>query len=385
MKIKDIQIVKVQFPAVVSSTPARRQSWSSYAEVANPMSRYPHVKRSRGMWMPHFDSAYVMVIADNNQFGLAPLAPAQVLAPVIGHFREQLVDQDCLAIERIADLLFRMTKSYGTVGLASYAISAVDLALWDLKGKLLDQPAYSLFGGPSHEKMLCYSTGNDVDWYLELGFRAFKLACPYGPADGVDGMYRNEEFVANARQVIGDRCDLMLDCWMSFDVEYTVRLAELLRPYRLKWMEETLIPEDMDSHAALRQRIPWQTLATGEHWYTHYPFQWAINHKVADILQPDINWCGGASTLMKITGSASGSGINVVLHGGGNSVYGQHFSYSSATIPLLECYVGSPVGIPLQEGWGLPGQSIPVDGWLVPSDAPGFGLEVTEKMIEPYS
>src|SRR5256885_1626188 len=81
------------------------------------------------------------------------------------------------------------------------------------------------------ERQFCYATGNDVDWYQELGYRAFKLACPYGPADGLEGLARNEELVASAREQIGDGCELMLDCWMAFDVEYAVRLAERLRPY----------------------------------------------------------------------------------------------------------------------------------------------------------
>ena len=184
------------------------------------MSRYPHVKRNRGMWMPKFDGAYAQVIAENGAWGLGPLWPALPLAPVIGHFNEQLAGQDCFATERLADMMFRLTKPYGTTGMASYAISAVDLALWDLKGKLLGLPAYRLLGGPAREKMFCYCTGNDVDWCQELGFRAFKLACPYGPADGLDGLRKNEEFIAKTRAAIGDDCELMLDCWMAFDVEY---------------------------------------------------------------------------------------------------------------------------------------------------------------------
>jgi L-rhamnonate dehydratase len=161
-----------------------------------------------------------------------------------GHraLHDQLSGQDALASERIADMMFRLTKPYGTPGLASYAISAVDLAMWDLKGRLLEQPVYALLGGPARERIFCYCTGNDVDWYQELGFKAFKLACPYGPADGLDGIRKNEDFVAQARETIGDDCELMLDCWMAFDVDYTVRLAEALRPYRLRWMEECLVP-----------------------------------------------------------------------------------------------------------------------------------------------
>ncbi len=82
---------------------------------------------------------------------------------------------------------------------------------------------YELLGGAQKDKMFCYITGNDVDWYKQLGFRAFKLACPYGPADGLDGIHKNEEFVARARETIGPDSELMLDCWMAFDVEYSVR------------------------------------------------------------------------------------------------------------------------------------------------------------------
>jgi L-rhamnonate dehydratase len=384
MKIKEIRVVKVNFNMKEQKNPGKRESWGVHAEVANPMSRYPHVKRHRSLWLPHWEGAYLQVVAENNQTGLATIWPAKPLLPVIEHFNQHLAGQDCMAIERLADMMFRLTKPYGTQGLASYAISAVDVALWDLKGKLLNLPVYSLLGGPAREKIFCYCTGNDVDWYKELGFKAFKLACPYGPADGWDGIKRNEDFVANARQVIGDEAELMLDCWMAFDVEYTVRLAETLRPYRLKWMEECLIPEDLDGHVQLRKRLPWQTLATGEHWYTHYIFQWATQNKVVDILQPDLMWCGGISTMQKICAGADSAGMTVILHGGGNTLYGQHFSYASAATPWLECFVSTPVGVPLEEGWSIPGQAIPKDGWLIPNDAPGFGLDITDEQIEPY-
>lgn len=385
MKIKEIRVVKVAFPTRQAQSPGRREPWGNHAEVANPMSRYPHVKRHRNMWLPHWEGAYVQVTAENGQWGLGPLWPARPLAPVVEHFAQQLTGQECLATERLADMMFRLSKGYGTPGLASYAISAVDIALWDLKGKLFEQPVYRLLGGPARDKIFCYCTGNDVDWYKELGFKAYKLACPYGPADGWDGIQRNEEFVAQARQVIGEDAELMLDCWMAFDVEYTVRLAEVLRPYRLKWMEECLIPEDIDGHVRLRERLPWQTLATGEHWYTHYIFQWAIQNKVVDILQPDIMWCGGVTTLQKIAAAADAAGVSVIIHGGGNNIYGQHISIASAATPWLECFVSTPIGVPLDESWGLPGQAVPKDGWLFPNDAPGFGLEVNEKMITPFS
>jgi len=385
MKIAAVRAMRLNLPERAATTPPRREPWAVGAEVANPMSRYPKVKAHRSLWLPKWENVWCEVVAEDGTKGWGMTSNGRPVAAVIDeHLGPQLVGEDVFAGERLADMMFRMTKPYGSTGLASYAVSAIDLALWDLRGKLLGRPVWQLLGGPTKEKIFCYATGNDVDWYQELGFRAFKLACPYGPADGLDGIKRNEEFVAAARERIGADAELMLDCWMAFDVEYTVRLAEALQPYGLKWMEECLIPEDLDGHIALRQRLPWQTLATGEHWYTHVPFQWAIRHGVADILQPDINWCGGVTTCQLIAGAADAAGIAVMLHGGGNTAFGQHFSYASRAVPWLECFVGTPIGVPLEESWGLPGQPVPKDGWLVPSDAPGFGLELREEWFEGF-
>src|SRR5215217_1745327 len=385
MKITDIRAVRLNRPARPPVSAGRRPSWWTTDEVANPMSRYPKVKAHRSLWLPNWPDVWCKVTLEDGTWGLGQTSHGRAVAAVIDdHLGPRLVGQDAMASERLADVMFRLTKPYGSTGLASYAVSAVDLALWDARGKLLGQPVYALLGGPQKDRIPCYCTGNDVDWYQELGFRAYKLACPYGPADGLDGLRKNEEFVAAARSRIGDECELMLDCWMAFDVEYAVRLAEVLRPYRLKWMEECLIPEDFDGHVALRERLPWQTLATGEHWYTHVPFLWAVNHRVADILQPDINWCGGVTTCRKIAAAADAAGMSVILHGGGNTVFGQHFSFAMPQVPWLECFIGTPPGVPLADNWGLPGQAVPRDGALVPSDAPGFGLEIPESWLAPF-
>jgi L-rhamnonate dehydratase len=385
MKITEVRAMRLTVPPRQWGDQVRRRSWNETAEVANPMSRYPAVKAHRSLWLPNWPDVWCKITLEDGTWGLGQTSHGRAVAAVIDdHLAPRLVGQDAMASERLADMMFRLTKPYGSTGLASYAISAVDLALWDAKGKMLGKPVYALLGGPQKDRIPCYCTGNDVDWYQELGFRAFKLACPYGPADGLDGLRKNEELVAETRSRIGDKCELMLDCWMAFDVEYTVRLAEVLRPYRLKWMEECLIPEDFDGQVALRERLPWQTLATGEHWYTHVPFLWAVNHRVVDILQPDINWCGGVTTCQKIAAAADAGAVAVILHGGGNTVFGQHFSYATATVPWCECFVGTPPGVPLAEGWGLPGQAVPKGGWLVPSDAPGFGLEVPEEWLSPF-
>jgi L-rhamnonate dehydratase len=217
---------------------------------------------------------------------------------------------------------------------------------------------------------------------MELGFKATKLACPYGPADGAEGLEKNAELVAGAREIIGPRIDLMLDCWMAFDVEYAVRLAERLRPYGLRWLEDCLLPEDLDGHVELRRRLPGQGLATGEHWYGTSPFAFAVHHRVADVLQPDVEWVGGITACIKICHIAEAAGIPVIPHAGMNNPYGQHFGFAMPNSPLGEYFIGSPPGVPLEETTLLPGMAQPKDGGLVPNDAPGFGLEITDRWLE---
>jgi L-rhamnonate dehydratase len=386
MKIVNIQAMRLNTPPRITRTEPRRPSWNVTAEVANPMSWYPRVKAHRSLWLPQrWEQVWCKVTLEDGTWGLGQTDLGRAAAAVIDdHIAPNLIGEDGLAIEKLADMMWRLTKPYGTSGIASYAISAVDLALWDAKGRLLDQPVYRLIGGPQKERLYCYATGNDVDWYQEQNFTAFKLACPYGPADGLDGLHRNEAFVARVREQIGDECDLMLDCWMAFDVEYAVRLAEQLRPYRLHWIEECLVSEDFDAHLELRRRLPWQTLTTGEHWYSHVPFQWALKNDVVDILQPDINWCGGLTTCIKIAHAADAAGKKVILHGGGRNVFGQHFSLALPAVPWLEYFVASAPGVPLAEAVDVPGQAVAQDGWLVPNDGPGFGHQIPESWLEPF-
>ena len=126
----------------------------------------------------------------------------------------------------------------------------------------------------------------------------------------------------------------MLDCWMAFDVEFTVRMAERLRPYGLKWIEDYLIPEDMDGFAEVRSRLPWQTLATGEHWYTPQVFSHAAAKRLADIFQPDINWSGGVTGLLKICPLAEAAGIPVIPHAGHELSLRPAFRLRHAELPL---------------------------------------------------
>jgi L-rhamnonate dehydratase len=359
------------------TTGGHRPAWGAGAEVANPMSRYPRFKRNRSAWRPKMPAVGCMVTASDGTWGFGVSRyGAPVIDLVNDHLGPLLVGEPAMATERLWDMMTRMASPYGAAGLAGYGISAIDLALWDLKGKILRQPVWSLIGGPARPEVEVYATGNDTDWHMELGFRATKLACPHGPASGLAGLDANEDLVAHTRALIGPDVELMLDCWMAFDVEYAVRLAERLRPHRLRWMEDCLIPDDIDGHAALRQRLPWMGLATGEHWYVPQSFAHAAAKRLADIFQPDIGWACGLTGCLRIAAIADAAGIAVMLHAGMNTPYGQHFAYAVPASPWGEYFLGTPPGVPLDEVKLFPGMAAPKNGRLVPSAEPGFGLGI---------
>ncbi|MBL8689403.1 MAG: hypothetical protein JNL04_09895 [Rhodospirillaceae bacterium] len=385
MKIKSVQAFAIKNDIVGGppTTRPRQPAWLADAEVAGPMSRYPRFKKLRSTWRPEWPSVGCVVIADDGSFGFgATRYGTPVISIVNEHIWPLLVGEPAMATERLFDMMSRIVSPYGPGGLGAYAISAVDLALWDLKGKTLKTPVYELIGGPAHDRIKVYATGNDTDWHMELGFKGTKLACPYGPADGLDALNWNEDLVGEARELIGRDVELMLDCWMALDVEFTVRLAERLRPYALKWIEDCLLPENLDGQNELRRRLPWMTLATGEHWYSPFTFATAAAQKNTDIFQPDIAWVGGLTACLKINALAEAAGIPVIPHAGMNTPYGQHFGYAMPNAPWGEYFLGSPPGVPLDEMAVFPGVASPKDGTLTPSDAPGFGIELTLDGIE---
>ena len=389
MKITSVELATIEHPLPPGeplSGKAQRPAWPSQIEVANPMSRFPKFKSRRHLYQAKRWPAFgVKVVAEDGTWGIGTTSGRPVAAVIEDAFAHILVGEECTAIEKLWDMMFRASKPFGTVGISSIAISAVDLALWDLVGKLKNKPVYELIGGPTRENVFVYATGNDVDWYQELGFSAFKLPCQYGPTDGLWGLDQNEKVVAETRKRIGDHAELMLDCYMAFDVDYTVRLAERLRPYRLKWIEEFLIPEDVAGHIAVRKRLPWMTLAGGEHLYTHFPFQQMIEHRCLDILQPDIHWAGGLTACIKICHMAEAAGLQVILHGGGNDPYGQHLTWAMPNIPWGEYFVGSDPGIPLSNA-SYPNAVIPSDSFLPnPPTGPGFGLDISENQLHPFN
>ena len=393
MRIKEIRAVEVDLAPELKTTP-RRPALAERMEWISPMSRYPEFEGRRSSWAPgeRWKRVACVVTAEDGTWGLGITLYGGPVARIINdHLAPVLVGENCMATEKLWDMMWRIASPYSSGGLASYAISAVDLALWDLKGKLLKRPVYELLGGPQKERIFCYASNTDltygmeasIEWFMELGFKATKVFLAQGPVGGLEGLRKNEETVARARELVGDDVELMVDCWMSLDVEYAVRLAEALRPYRIKWLEDYLIPEDLEGYVQVRERLPWQTLATGEHWYTPLPFATAASRRLVDILQPDVLWAGGITAGVKICHIAEAAGMSVITHAGMNYPYGQHLAFAMPAIPWGERSEGvSPPGVPLEEMVRLPGTAVIKDGYLVPSDAPGFGIEVSKEWLE---
>ena len=381
MKIKEVRAIEIELNPQPKTSP--RPSTRDKELVMNrPIDRYPK-SGTDGDWK----RPACIITAEDGTWGFGISLFGTPVASLINTvYAPRLIGENCMAIEKLWDMMVRLSTPFGASGLASYAVSAVDCALWDLKGKILQRPVYELLGGPQKEKIFCYASGFDQEWYMELGFKATKLFCPYGPEHGMEGLRKLEEMVANTRQRIGDNIELMLDAWTAFDVEFTVRLAEVLKPYKLKWIEDYISSEDLVGYQAVRQRIPWQTLASGEHWYLPTVFASAASRRLVDIFQPDVLWCGGITSAMKICHIAQASGITVITHAGMNYPYGQHLAFAMPSITWGERSEGvSLPGVPLEEMVKLPGTAVIQDGYLVPSDAPGFGLEIDQEWIEHVS
>ena len=362
------------------ASPENFWAWLQDTIIANPMSIYPKYKQQRSSWRSDKMRAavWVEITTDKGITGYGKTEGGGAARYIVEeHFARLLDNEDPFDVERLWDVMFRSSLPYGRKGVAVMAISAVDLALWDIIGKAHDQPVYKVLGGKTKEKIPAYATGNDVENYLKFGYHGVKLAVPYGPADGVEGMKRNEELVRQSRRVMGPDLMLMLDCYMAWDVPYTIAMARRLEPYNVHWIEESLIPDDYRGYGRITREIDSTLIATGEHEYTRWGFQLLLDHDGADVLQPDINWCGGLTEIRRIAAMAAGRDLPVIPHQGG-TVWGLHFLMATPNAPLAESIGPSQRIDEERQSFIRAVTPLPdATGHVVPSDRPGFGLDLT--------
>jgi L-rhamnonate dehydratase len=350
-------------------------------EIANPMSIYPRFKPRRSLFFADdLGPNTVVVETDRGITGFGFGGPGAGFV-VERHLPKLLIGEDPFQVERLWDMMWRGTLYYGRKGLVVHAISAVDNALWDIVGQALGTPVYGLLAGGAQEKrekIPCYCTGNNIDQAVAFGFKKLKVAIPHGPADGEEGLKKNEALVKQVRQALGAEGEIMLDCWMAFTEPYAVELAARLEPYRVYWIEECLMPDDYAGMGRLRARIKSTRMATGEHEYTRYGFRLLLDYRAAEIWQPDMHWCGGLTELRRIDALARAHQIPVIPHAGWRGG-AAHFAFANDNTPWCEVLLPPPGG-PREVYQRFEEEHQisrgPEGVYLRPPDRPGFGFEL---------
>jgi L-rhamnonate dehydratase len=351
--------------------------------VASAMSRYPEYRESRRSFGTNVLGTLVVEIeAADGTIGFAVTTGGEPAAFIVErHLARFLEGRDPSTVEKIWDQMYFATQFYGRKGLVVNAISGVDLALWDLLGKLRGEPVYQLLGGAVRDELIFYATGSRPDLAKQLGFIGGKLPLHHGPAEGEEGLKRNLDALGEMRSRVGEDFWLMLDCWMSLDLPYSIRLAHGARQHGLKWIEEALSPDDYWGYAQLKRAVPpGMLVTTGEHEATRWGFRLLLEMDCCDIIQPDVGWCGGITELQKIAALADSRGVLVIPHG--SSVYSYHFVVTRHNSPFAEFLMMAPEAdrvVPMFHPQLL-GEPVPVNGRLKLSDKPGFGVELNRAL-----
>eukprot|EP00747_Dinoflagellata_sp_TGD_P166438 gnl/TRDRNA2_/TRDRNA2_189217_c0_seq1.p1 gnl/TRDRNA2_/TRDRNA2_189217_c0~~gnl/TRDRNA2_/TRDRNA2_189217_c0_seq1.p1 ORF type:complete len:470 (+),score=98.27 gnl/TRDRNA2_/TRDRNA2_189217_c0_seq1:86-1495(+) len=362
--------------------------------IANPMSGHPQYKQHRKSWgINALGSMVVEIEADDGTCGVGITIGGEPGCHLVENHLSRFVEgQDPRNIELMWDQMFRATLNYGRKGLPIQAISAVDLALWDLLGKLRKEAVYMLLGGATKQILPMYTTTARPDKGKELGFVGCKIPCPYGPADGPEGMRKNVEWCAQARQQVGEGFPLMLDCYMALTVPYSITLARrLVEPdLHFTWMEEFLPPDEYDGYEEVKKAVGnlGLLLTTGEHEYSRFGFKQLIDKKAAHILQPDITWLGGITEARRVMALAAANDVLVVPHG--SSIYSYHLQFAFMNAPLGEFINLSADACEIKPYFGalFLDEPLPKGGkiTLEQIDKPGFGCTLNkEKLKRPFA
>ncbi|MDF1512564.1 MAG: enolase C-terminal domain-like protein [Anaerolineae bacterium] len=328
--------------------------------------------------MPWPGSVLVEIESDEGITGVGLGGGGKAGAIAVEHYLSPLLlGENPLDISRLWELMYRASYRYGQAGLMIMAISALDLALWDLKGKALRQPVWQLLGGKARDKVPVYATIRDPEWAKAQGFTGVKLGGPYGPQDGAEGLRLNEAAIASIRERVGSDFDIMLDCARTWDVEYTLNMARLLAPYHIKFIEEPILSHDIDGYCRLRRSIDSTLIACGEHVFTRYGAKLLLEKGAIDIIQPDIRWTGGLSECMKICDLAAAYNIPVMPHRGGMA-WSLPMIMAHPSCTLAEGLVLTPE----EAAYSIfDGEPVPENGFLTVSNGPGFDLTLVHDRI----
>ncbi|SOZ19055.1 putative dehydratase, member of enolase family [Cupriavidus taiwanensis] len=322
---------------------------------------------------------------------LAPRVAKQIvdeyLAPVV-------IGQDPFDNEYLWQKMYRRTHAWGRKGIGMAAISAVDIALWDLMGKAAGKPVFKLLGGRTKEKIWCYASklyNNDdrdaflaeAQGYLDQGFTAMKMRFGYGPKDGPAGLQKNLEQVRLLRELVGDGVDIMLECYMGWTLEYARRMLPRLAEFNPRWLEEPVIADDIEGYVELKKASPFP-ISGGEHEFTSYGFKDLLERRAVDVIQYDTNRVGGITAAQKINAMAEAWSVPVIPHAG--QMHNYHLTMASTASPMAEYFPVHDVEVGNELFYYIfKGDPAPDNGYLQLDDnLPGLGLELNQAYFDQF-
>lgn len=337
----------------------------------------------------------VEVFTDDGLVGIgnAALAPQATKQVIDLYLKPLLIGHDPWDIERLWQHMYRKTMAFGRKGIGMVAISALDIALWDVLGKSARQPVFRLLGGRTKTRIPVYASrlyatelgklAEEAKGYKEEGYRAMKLRFGWGPADGAHGMQRNVELVRTVRESIGDDIDLMADAYMGWNLDYAKRMLPLLESFHLRWLEEPVIPDDIQGYAQLKSyaRIP---IAGGEHEFTLYGFRDLLEARAVDYIQFDTNRVGGITQARKIAALAEAYSVPVIPHAG--QMHNYHVVMASLNSPMAEYFPRVDVEVGNELFWYIFRGEPSAEGGSIDlaDNLPGLGLTLDEAGLERF-
>ena len=346
------------------------------------------------------DDLVVLVHTDEGITGVgevdsAPEAVAALInAPgshaIANSLRTLLVGQDPLEVERLWDRMYRGVIYVGRRGIALHAISGIDIALWDVKGKALGKPVCELIGTPRRERVRAYASmlmpetveevRRNVAAVREQGFTAVKLG--WGPL-GADPRH-DLELAAAACEAAGGMT-VLIDAGLGYgaDARTAIEVAHGLEELGVFWLEEPFDPDEYEAYAELADTVELR-VAAGEQDTTRWGFRELIDRCHVDVIQPDVTRCGGITELLRIAELAAGRGVATVPHAWKSGIIKAASLHVNAVLPdaLFQeyCVAETPINTTLTRE-RLP---LEADGTIAVPSAPGLGVELDREVLERY-
>ena len=383
----------------IQSVSAKVYQWKGPVKTsdtifATPLSVLPFQEDAQAPFR-FFSWLVVEIHTDNGLVGIgnAGLCPDIGKSIIDRKLQPLLLNENPLNTEYLYEKMYRSTIAYGRKGAVMAAISALDIALWDIKGKHTEQPVFMLMGGRTKTAIPAYYSRlytRDLDQlqeeaatYKKQGFQGMKLRCGYPITEGMAGMKKNIEMVRLVREAVGDEVDVMVEAYMGFNLSYAKRFLKALEPYQPRWVEELLIPDEISNFAKLRKMtdIP---ISGGEHEFGRYGFHELLQAESLDIFQFDTNRVGGFTEAQKICHMAHTHGVEVIPHGG--QMHNLQVVMSSFACPMAEYFPKTEIEVGNELFWYIfDGEVVAKDGQLQLDDQkPGVGLTLKTEELENF-